>query len=169
VWDVGAGSGSVSVEAGRLCRQGKVWAVEKNAADCAIIRQNIEKFAVPNVELVEGRAPEALRGLPEPPDAVFVGGSGGDMAGILAFCQASLKPGGSLVVDTVTLENTAECLAWFKASGLEWDFVQLQVSRRKPILHLNRLEALNPVNIFWGVKALSAPSGARFLDEGTGI
>jgi precorrin-6Y C5,15-methyltransferase (decarboxylating) len=169
VWDVGAGSGSVSVEAGRLCRQGKVWAVEKNAEDCAIIRQNIAKFAVPNVELVEGRAPEALRGLPEPPDAVFVGGSGGGMAGILGTCLASLKPGGSLVVDTVTVENTAECLAWFKASGLDWDFVQLQVSRRRPILNLNRLEALNPVNIFWGVKALSAQSGARFLDEGVGI
>jgi len=169
VWDVGAGSGSVSVEAARLCRQGKVWSVEKNAEDCAIIRQNIAKFAVPNVELVEGRAPEALRGLPEPPDAVFVGGSGGNMAGILGTCLASLKPGGSLVVDTVTLENTAECLAWFKASGLDWDFVQLQVSRRRPILNLNRLEALNPVYIFWGIKAMGAQSGARYLDEGMGI
>jgi precorrin-6Y C5,15-methyltransferase (decarboxylating) len=170
VWDVGAGSGSVSVEAARLCRQGRVWAVEKNAEDCAIIRQNIAKFHVPNMQLVEGRAPEALKDLPEPPDAVFVGGSGGGMSSLLSACQDRLKPGGSLVVDTVTVENTGECLAWFKASGLEWDFVLLQVARRRAILSLNRLEALNPVYVFWGLKAMApAPAGSGFLDERMGI
>src|SRR5437764_981364 len=71
----------------------------------------------------------------------------------LISAKKRLRPWGSLVVNTVTLENTAEALEWFKGSGLHWDFIQMQVSRRKAILDLQRLEALNPVFIFWGSKA----------------
>ncbi len=152
-WDIGAGSGSVAVEAARFCRQGRVWAVEKNAEDCGNVRLNFAKFGCLNASLVQGRAPEALDGLPDDPDAVFVGGSSGRMADILEACKARLRPLGSLVVNTVTLENTAEALEWYKASGLEWDLVQVQVSRRKPILDLQRLDALNPIFVFWGRKA----------------
>ncbi|MES2201911.1 MAG: cobalamin biosynthesis protein CbiE, partial [candidate division FCPU426 bacterium] len=84
--------------------------------------------------------------------AVFVGGSSGKMSEILDLCAARLASGGSIVVNTVTLENGAEALEWYKGSGFEWDCMQVQVSRRKPILDLNRFEALNPVTIFWGTK-----------------
>ena len=79
VWDIGAGSGSVGLEAARLCPQGHVWAIEKNEADVAIARRNRDAFAVSNHTLVHGRAPEGLEAWPDP-DAVFIGGSGGELS-----------------------------------------------------------------------------------------
>jgi precorrin-6Y C5,15-methyltransferase (decarboxylating) len=152
VYDVGAGSGSVAIESARLCRKGRVWAIEKDEEDCRMVQANIERFATPQVTLVHGRAPEALSGIPEDPDAVFVGGSGGALASILEACFARLKPGGSLVATTVTLENTHQALAWYKGHE-DWDMLQMQVSRRAKVLDLNRLEALNPVSLFWLKKA----------------
>jgi precorrin-6Y C5,15-methyltransferase (decarboxylating) len=155
VWDIGAATGSVAIEAARLSGQGRVWALEKNAEDCENISENIGRFHTPQVRVLHGLAPEALGQIPaeDNPDAVFIGGSSGKMSDILDACLARLKAGGSVVVNTVTLENQAEALAWYKASGLSWDFIQVQVSRRKPILDLNRFDALNPITIFWGHNA----------------
>lgn len=154
IWDVGAGSGSVSIEAARLARRGKVWAIEKNEEECENVRRNIDKFGTVHVSVLHGKAPEVLKDIPDDPDSVFIGGSAGKMFDILEACRLRLKPGGSLVVNTVTLENTAEAMEWYKASGLEWNFLQMQVSRGKPILNLNRLDALNPVFIISGYKKL---------------
>jgi precorrin-6Y C5,15-methyltransferase (decarboxylating) len=154
VWDIGAATGSVAIEAARLSGSGHVWAIEKNAEDCENIAENIARFHTPQVRVVHGKAPEALEGIPadDTPDAVFIGGSSGKMSAILDACLSRLKPGGTLVVNTVTLENQAEALDWFKASGTDWDLVQVQISRLKPILDLNRWDALNPISIFWGTK-----------------
>jgi precorrin-6Y C5,15-methyltransferase (decarboxylating) len=152
VWDIGAGSGSVGVECARVALKGKVWAVEKNAEDCENVRKNAIKYGTLNLSVVEGRAPEALEKIPDDPDSVFIGGSSGRMADILDLCLRRLRACGSLVVNTATVENTAEALAWFRDSGLEWGWLQMQVSRGKPVLDLNRLDALNPVFIFWGKK-----------------
>jgi precorrin-6Y C5,15-methyltransferase (decarboxylating) len=151
-WDLGAATGSVAIEAARLSGTGRVWAVEKNAEDCQNIQENIARFRTPQVKVLHGLAPLALEQIPEEdnPDTVFLGGSSGKMSDILDACQKRLRPGGSIVLNVVTLENQAEALNWFKASGMRWDFVQIQASRRKPILELNRLDALNPVTIFWG-------------------
>jgi precorrin-6Y C5,15-methyltransferase (decarboxylating) len=154
VWDIGAATGSVAIEAARLSGRGRVWAVEKNAEDCANIEENVARFHTPQVKVLQGLAPEALAQIPEAdhPDSVFIGGSSGKMSDILDACRLRLRPGGSLVLNTVTLENQGEALRWFKESGMEWNFIQVQVSRRKPILDLNRFDALNPITIFWGTK-----------------
>ncbi|MGH7441403.1 MAG: precorrin-6y C5,15-methyltransferase (decarboxylating) subunit CbiE [bacterium] len=169
-WDIGAATGSVAVEAARLSRGGRVWAVEKNAEDCNNVRENVRHFHTPTVRVLQGTAPQALADIPpsDDPDAVFVGGTAGRMDSVLDVCLARLRPGGSVVVNTVTVENTAEALAWYENSGLDWGFLQVQINRgrviRTPTQALHRLDALNPVHVFWGAKpapqAQSSVSGA---------
>lgn len=136
VWDIGAGSGSVSIESALLGAH--VWAIEKNKEDCEIIRRNIDKFGTPQVSVVHGIAPAALADLP-PPHAVFIGGSGGEMGELVRICRERLLPGGRLVVNVATLENLGQVPAS--------DVTLVQVSRTRPILDLHRFEALNPVFI----------------------
>ncbi len=147
VWDIGAGSGSVAVEAALLAKSGQVYAVEKNAEECANIRKNIAKFHVPHLKLLHALAPEALKLIPDDPDAVFVGGSSGSMEPILKEAVRRLKPGGRLVVNMITLENLSECWQALKNLGLKAELTQLQVSRSQPILEMTRLSALNPIFI----------------------
>jgi len=144
VWDIGAGSGSVSIESALLAPKGRVYAIEKDEEDVGIIHRNLEKFKTPNVKVVHGRAPEVLAGM-EPPDAIFVGGSGGGMNRILEVCLGKLKPGGRLVVNLATIENLSEAYEFFKQRGIRMDVSQVQVSRGSPILNLTRFEAFNPV------------------------
>ncbi|MDA8445112.1 precorrin-6y C5,15-methyltransferase (decarboxylating) subunit CbiE [Paracidovorax valerianellae] len=155
VWDIGAGSGSVGLEAARLCPQGHVWAIEKNEADAAIARQNVQAFGVSNHTLVHGKAPEGLDGWADP-DAVFIGGSGGELAELIALCLKRLRPGGWLVMNFVTLENLAAATQALQQAGAAWDVLQLQAARSKPILHMHRMAAENPV---WIVCAQPAGPG----------
>jgi len=147
VWDIGAGSGSVGLEAARLCSDGHVWATEKNEADFAIAGQNHAAFGVSNYSLFHGKAPEGLDTWPDP-DAVFIGGSGGELAGLIAMILGRLRPNGSLVMNFVTLENLATATATLQSmqeQGVSWDVLQLQAARSKPILHMHRMAAENPV------------------------
>ena len=144
VWDIGAGSGSVGLECARLCPEGEVWAIEKNAAEADNARENARRLRVANYRLIEGRAPEALADWPDP-DAVFIGGSGGELPELIALSLARLKDGGRLVMNFVTLENLAAATAAVRSSGFPWEVVQLQASRSKPILDMHRLAAQNPV------------------------
>lgn len=144
VWDIGAGSGSVGLEAARLCRNGHVYAIEKNADDAAIVQRNRLAMGISNHTLVHGKAPEGLDAWADP-HAVFVGGSGGELAELIALILRRLQPGGWLVMNFVTLENLSLALDTVKALGATWDVLQLQASRSKPILHMNRMAAENPV------------------------
>ena len=148
VWDIGAGSGSVGLEAARLCPQGHVWAIEKNEADITIARANRDAFGVSNHTLVHGRAPEGLEAWPDP-DAVFIGGSGGELSSLIALCLRRLRPGGHLVMNFVTLENLAVATQALKAmvatDAIDWDVLQLQAARSRPILDMHRMAAENPV------------------------
>lgn len=144
VWDMGAGSGSVGIEAARLCLEGHVWAIEKNEADAAIAHQNARAFGVSNYTLVHGKAPEGLGDWPDP-DAVFIGGSGGELATLIALSLRRLRPGGWLVMNFVTLENLATATQTLQTLGATWDVLQLQAARSKPILQMHRMAAENPV------------------------
>ena len=147
VWDIGAGSGSVGLEAARLCPQGHVYAIEKNEADHAIAGQNHAAFGVANYSLLHGKAPEGLDAWPDP-DAVFIGGSGGELAALIAGILQRLRPGGALVMNFVTLENLTTATATLQTleeQGVSWDVLQLQAARSKPILHMHRMAAENPV------------------------
>ena len=151
VWDIGAGSGAVGLECARLAPLGHVWAIEKNAADAINARANAARFAVTNYTLCEGHAPAGLEHWPDP-DAVFIGGSGGELAALIDLVLARLRPGGRLVMNLVTLENLATATTALAATGVRWDVVQLQASRSQPILDLHRLAAHNPVWIVTATK-----------------
>nr|MBL8411576.1 precorrin-6y C5,15-methyltransferase (decarboxylating) subunit CbiE [Dechloromonas sp.] len=149
VWDIGAGSGSVGLEAARLAAHGHVWAIEKNPGDAANARANAARFRIGNYTLLEGKAPAGLDAWPDP-DAVFIGGSGGELAELIRLIISRLKPGGRLVMNFVTLENLATATTTLKDIGAGWDVVQLQASRSQPILDMHRMAAQNPV---WVVTA----------------
>ncbi|OIQ78470.1 precorrin-6Y C(5,15)-methyltransferase [mine drainage metagenome] len=144
VWDIGAGSGSVGLEAARLCRMGHVYAIEKNGDDCLNVLQNRLAMGISNHTLLHGKAPEGLQDWADP-DAVFIGGSGGELTELIELILQRLNPDGWLVMNFVTLENLNVALETVKALGANWDVLQLQASRSKPILHMNRMVAENPV------------------------
>lgn len=147
VWDVGAGSGAVAIDAARLASLGRVFAVEVEPEGVALCRQNVQDHGVDNVEVVAGRAPAALVELPAP-DAVFIGGSKGALAEIVAVALARLRPGGRLVVNAITLDNVAEATACLRQGGRAVEALLLNVSRAAPLAHYLRWEAHNPIHIF---------------------
>ena len=104
VWDIGAGSGSVSIETAQMAPDGAVYAIEMDPEDHALIRQNADRFGVANVNAVLGRAPEVFEELPAP-DAVFVAGAGREVTRISAAAYERLRPGGRLVVNTTSIDH----------------------------------------------------------------
>ncbi|WP_442498944.1 precorrin-6y C5,15-methyltransferase (decarboxylating) subunit CbiE [Methylobacter sp. sgz302048] len=144
VWDIGAGSGSVGLEAARLCPQGHVYAIEKNEADAAIALSNRASLRVSNYTLWHGRAPAGLENWPDP-DAVFIGGSGGELNELITLCLQRLRPGGNLVMNFATFENMATAIDALKTAGAQWDVTQLQAARSQPILNMHRMQAENPI------------------------
>jgi precorrin-6Y C5,15-methyltransferase (decarboxylating) len=161
VWDIGAGSGSVGLEAARLAPQGHVWAIEKNPDDAANALANAERLRIGNYSLFQGKAPELLETWPDP-DAVFIGGSGGELSKLIQIILDRLNPGGRLVMNFVTLENLATATATLAECGVAWDVVQLQASRSQPVLDMHRMAAQNPV---WVVTA-EAPILSTVLLDG---
>jgi precorrin-6B C5,15-methyltransferase / cobalt-precorrin-6B C5,C15-methyltransferase len=146
VWDIGAGSGSVSIEAAMLAPLGHVYAIEVDPEGVEICRENVITHGVDNITVIEGRAPDALSGL-EAPDAVFIGGSKGSMQEIIDVVFERMKAGGHLVVNAITLENAAEAYQAFRTRGLTPDVTLLQVSRAEPLARYMRYEAMNPIQI----------------------
>lgn len=142
LWDIGAGSGAVGIEAARSQPSAQVFAVERRAGMCVHIRENLRRFPAPNLRLVEGHAPEACAGWPDP-DAVFVGGSGGKLAEIIDLARQQLRPGGRLVINLATLENLHTLRAHLPTARV----VQVQINRGVPIQDMLRFEALNPIFI----------------------
>ena len=145
VWDIGAGTGSISVEASIIAREGTVYAVERDEESLPLLRRNVEQWGSKNVHIIAGEAPDALVELPDP-DAVFVGGSGGSLAEILHVAIKRLRAGGRIVVNLAALERTNEVYQRFKSSGFVADMVMVNSSRGKDMPDGTvRLEALNPV------------------------
>lgn len=151
IWDVGAGSGAVSLDAARLARSGRVYAVEREAEACQIIEANRRRHRALNVTVIRGAAPAALVDLPEP-DAVFIGGSGGNLKPILETVCRRLKPGGRLVLNLVTLENLTLARQHLAARKFHVNLNQIQVSRGAGIAAMTRFEALSPVYVVRGEK-----------------
>ncbi|MCU1282906.1 MAG: precorrin-6Y C5,15-methyltransferase [bacterium] len=147
VWDLGAGSGSVAIEAAMIACQGRVFAVEVDPEGVELCRDNVRSHAVDNVRVVAGRAPEILGELPDP-DAVFIGGSKGSMAEIVDAALARLRPGGRLVANAITLDNVNEAYRALRAGGREPEVVMLNVARAEPLARYMRWEAQNPIHIF---------------------
>ena len=159
VWDIGAGSGAVGLEAARLCPDGHVYAVEKNVDDAAIAGKNRERLHVTNYTLIHAKAPQGLEAWPDP-DAIFIGGSGGELQELVRLCLQRLRPDGWLVMNFVTLENQADALTALKTCGAMWDVTQIQAARSQPILHMHRLAAENPVWVVCAQISATRPSVA---------
>lgn len=155
VWDVGAGSGSVGIEAALIARRGRVYAIEIDAECVGMIRDNARAHGADNLTVVEGLAPDALVEL-EAPDAVFVGGSKGSMQKIMELSFARLTPGGRLVVNAITLENMHEAYAAARGMGVTPEVSMVQVSRAEPLARYMRLAAQNPIQILCVQKPLVA-------------
>ena len=148
LWDVGAGTGSVSVELALAAPRGRVYAVECRPEGCALIKANREKFRTRNLVLVEGLAPAALSDLPAP-DAVFIGGSKGSLAAIV---DAALdkNPDARICVSAIALESLSAAVAALTAKGRTMQVSQIAVSRAKAVGGLHLMMAQNPIYLITG-------------------
>lgn len=144
VADVGAGTGSITIEAARLAARGKVFAIERKAEAVELIRRNAEKFSVGNVEIICAEAPDSLNTLPEL-DVAIIGGSGGRLEEILNVLCDKLKVGGRLVLNAITLQTAAAAVEYFRARGLHFDACQVQITRLEHVGRYDMAKALNPV------------------------
>ncbi len=151
VWDLGAGSGSVGIEASLFVPMGRVIAVEKNGSRISDIRANRQQFKTNNLTVVQGNSLEVMADLPDP-DRIFIGGGGPELLTIIARAGTRLGPGGVMVVNTVLIQHTTPVLDLLRQMGFTAELVQVQVSKSKPMPVGERLEALNPVWIISGEK-----------------
>jgi len=152
-WDVGSGSGSVSIEVACLSPGLRIYAVEKSDEQVENIKTNITKFNTGNIEIIHGSAPEALKGLPAP-DRVFVGGSGGNLGDIVIAINNKMDSG-IVVVNAVTIETLNEAVQSLEGAGFRVDVSEVSISRSKPIGDKKQMKALNPIFIITGAKGIA--------------
>lgn len=151
LWDLGAGSGSLAVEAAVFIRSGLIFAVEQNPERIQQIRRNAARFGVSNLSAVQAVLPEGLEPLPDP-DRIFIGGGGRNLGAIIRQAASRLKPGGRMVVNTVLLDTIQSAVAAMQQLGWEADLVQAQISRSQRMPWSLRMTAHNPVWIVSGAK-----------------
>ena len=145
LYDVGAGTGAVSVDAALKMPLGKVYAIEKNTAAVELCRQNALKFAADNIEIIEGEAPEALSELPAPTHA-FIGGSGGNMRDIIS-CVLSKNKAAKIVINIISLTTLSEVVNMLDELGLEGDIVSLSCAKQQLAGKHRLMLAQNPVYV----------------------
>ena len=145
-YDVGAGTGSVSIEMASRAWNGKVYAIEKKALAVELLKKNREKFAVENLEIIEGTAPEALENL-EPPTHAFIGGSSGKMETILRLLLEK-NPSVRIVINCIALETVSETLQCLKTLPVkEEEILQISVSKGKSVGNYHMMMGENPIYI----------------------
>ena len=151
LWDLGAGVGSIGLEALRLRPGLELWALEQRGGSASLIRANAERLGVTPAGVVEGRAPETLAELPDP-DRVVIGGGGSDRAAVLAAVIERLRPGGRVVIPLATIEALAELRPLLERAGFSLGVSQHQAWRGAPLADGTRLAPLNPVLVLKGTK-----------------
>ncbi len=148
VYDIGAGTGSLSIEAARLAPEGHVYAVERKEEAIRLIEANGERFGLENLSVIEAEAPAGLENLPLA-DAVLIGGSGGHLAAILDCVAEKLREGGRLVLNCITVQTLAAALDYLHAheAVYRYEAIQVQVSRLRRVGPYDMADAQNPVYI----------------------
>lgn len=146
--DIGAGTGSVTVEMALAAYQGHVYAIDQKEEAVSLIRENCKRFHIGNVTPILGWAPEALGPLPAL-DAAFIGGSGGAMREIFG-AVLSKNPSARIVATAIALETLREAAEAFQAHGLSAGIIQLSVARAKPVGGLTMMMGHNPVFVLSG-------------------
>ncbi len=150
LWDIGAGTGSVSVELALASSWGRTYAVECNEKACELIRINREKLGAWNLHLVQGKAPEALDQL-ETPDAVFIGGTKGSMESVVEKVLGR-NPKARICISAICIETVYQAVQALQSRGIEPQITQINVSRGKSAGSLHLLMANNPVFLISGVR-----------------
>ncbi|MCT4617786.1 MAG: precorrin-6Y C5,15-methyltransferase (decarboxylating) subunit CbiT [Marinisporobacter sp.] len=149
--DVGAGTGSIAIEAAHICTKGKVIAIERNIEGIELIKKNSEQFGVP-LEIVHGKAAEKLKEI-EGFDRVMIGGSGGELADIMRLCYEKLSREGICVINCITIETLYESIENLKKIGFsQIDVVSVNIARGKALGRYTLMEGLNPIYIISGIK-----------------
>ncbi len=151
LWDLGAGSGAVAIEASSMIPGGRIFAVEKNPQRAGQIRSNCLRFGASAIQVIESELPAGLDELPAP-DRVFIGGSGQALAATIEKAAHRLISGGIMVINTVLLDSLSTAQAVMKRHGLATDVTHIQISRSHPMPVGERMQALNPVWIVRGRK-----------------
>jgi precorrin-6Y C5,15-methyltransferase (decarboxylating) len=151
VWDIGAGSGSVAIEAAQIASQGTTYAIEMDPEDHALIRANADKFGVTNLVAILGPAPDAWANLPDP-DSVFVGGSGREIGRIADLAYDRLRPRGRLVANVGGIENLSDLHATLERRAGDVQVWMINVARGTYQLERVRFDALNPTFLLAVVK-----------------
>ena len=151
LWDLGAGSGSIAVEAALFIRSGSIVAVEKDARRVDQIRSNAQRFSVRNLKIVQANLPDGLSALPRP-DRIFIGGGGRQIRKIIRQAAGFLQPRGVLVVNTVLISSLEAANRELDNLGFDPDVVQVQINRGRAMPWGSRLQAENPVWIISGKK-----------------
>mgnify|MGYP000845574996 CR=1 FL=1 len=147
VVDIGAGTGSISIEAALIANEGKVYAVEKNSEGIQLIKENMSIFGMSNIDVVEGVAPEVLTKIGKV-DKVVLGGTGGNIIGIFEWVAQNLKPTGRIVVNAITIENLYKSQELMKSSGFEnIEVICVSISKGRTVGSLTMIEAQNPIYI----------------------
>lgn len=148
IWDIGAGTGSLSIEAALLAPQGEVYAIEKKDLAVDLLHQNIAKFKLEGkVKVIATEAPKGLDELPNC-DVVFIGGSGKHMFEILDIIDSKLNEGGRIIVNAVTIQTISEITTYMKQKeSYTYEAIQVQVNRLRQIGSYDMFNAQNPVYI----------------------
>jgi len=151
--DIGAGTGSLSIEAALLATKGSVYAIEKKAEAISLIKSNIEKFHVNNINVIEVEAPNALKDLPAS-DVIFIGGSGSHLDAIIEDADLLLKPNGRLIVNCVTIETLHNTLKIMQNKpNYTYETFTVQITRLNQIGQYHMSQALNPISIITCIKS----------------
>jgi len=146
VLDIGAGSGSITIEAALLAHKGHVWGIERKDDAFEVFNENIRRFELSNISPIKGLAPQDLPN--EKFDGIIVGGSGGQMEQIVQYAQNHLVESGRLVINIITIENLGRAVEAIKSGAFEdLDVIQMQVSRGRPVGSVTLMEAMNPIYI----------------------
>lgn len=153
VYDIGAGTGSLSIEAARMTPEGKVFALERNEEAVALIEANKKHFHVENIEALHTEAPAGLADLPAP-DVVLIGGSGKHLNAILDSVTKTLQPGGRLVLNCITLQTVMTAISFMRRHEdiYTYEAIQVQVNRLQRVGPYDMAKAMNPIYIITCVK-----------------
>jgi cobalt-precorrin-6B (C15)-methyltransferase len=154
VYDIGCGSGSISVEAAlQVESSGKVYAVDFDSNAIELTKKNLAKFSLSNVKVILGDAKEKISDLPEA-DAIFIGGTGGDTKEIIELCHDKLKHGGRIVIGTILIETLFSVLSIIdKLNFKSVDVTQITISKSRKISTGTMMLARNPITVISATKS----------------
>ncbi|MEO1509969.1 MAG: precorrin-6Y C5,15-methyltransferase (decarboxylating) subunit CbiT, partial [Cyanobacteria bacterium J06633_23] len=168
VWDVGAGTGSISIEIARLLPDARIYAIEKTAAGLTLIEKNCRRFDTPQIFPIRGVAPAALEPL-SAPDRIVIGGGGKSISEILDVCCDRIRPNGVIVANFATLETCMLAKQQLQDKGWTVQLLQVNIARSATLAAATRFVPLNPVILLQALPPSLQPNAVSDQGEGNGI